>query len=57
MQQGSLSKDDPPQESSIQVSHAQTKTGFRRKKGENPIEIQADIKMKKNQKAIKLHKP
>ena len=47
MQQGSLNKDDPPQESSIQVSHAQTKKGFRRKKGENPIEIQADIKMKK----------
>ena len=47
MQQGSPGKDDPPQESSIQVSHAQTKKGFRRKKGENPIEIQVDIKMKK----------
>ena len=47
MQQGSPGKDDPPQESSIHVSHAQTKKGFRRKKGENPIEIQADIKMKK----------
>ena len=47
MKQGSLSKDDPPQESSIHVSHAQTKNDFRRKKGENPIEIQADIKMKK----------
>ena len=46
MQQGSLNKDDPPQESSIHVSQAQTKKGFRRKKGENPIEIQADIKMK-----------
>ena len=29
------------------MSHAQTKKGFRRKKGENPIEIQADIRMKK----------
>ena len=47
VQQGSLNKEDPPQESSIQVSHTQTKKGFRRKKGENPIEIQADIKMKK----------
>ena len=47
VQQGSPGKDDPPQESSIHVSHAQPKKGFRRKKGENPIEIQADIKMKK----------
>ena len=47
MQLGSLIKDDPPQESSIHVSHAQTKKGFSRKKGENPTEIQADIKMKK----------
>ena len=47
VQQGSPGKDDPPQEISIHVSHAQTKKGFRRQKGENPIEIQADIKMKK----------
>ena len=47
MQQASLNNDDPPQESSIHVSHVQTKKGFRRKKGENLIEIQADIKMKK----------
>ena len=47
MQQGSLNKDDPPQESSIQVSHVQSKKGFRRKKGHNPIDIQADIKVKK----------
>ena len=43
MQQDSLNKDDPPQESSIHVSHAQTKKGFKRKKGENPIEILTDI--------------
>ena len=47
MQQGSLNFDDPPQENSIHVSHAQKRKGFRRKKGENPIEIQADLKMKK----------
>ena len=46
MQQGSLNNNDPPQESSINVSHVQTKKGFRRKKDENPAEIQADIKKK-----------
>ena len=46
MQQGSLNFDDPPQENSICVSHAQKRKGFRRKKGENPMEIQTQIKMK-----------
>ena len=47
MQQGSLNFYDPPQENPIHVSHAQKRKGFRRRKGENPIEIQIDIKMKK----------
>ena len=50
MQQGSLNFDDPPQENSIHVSHAQKRKGFRRKKGENPIEIQTDIKILKKSK-------
>ena len=36
--------------SSIHVTHAKTKKGFRRKKGENSIEIQTDIKIKKEKK-------
>ena len=47
MQQGSLNIGDTPQENCIHVSHAQTKKGFRRKKGESPMEIQTDIKLKK----------
>ena len=50
MQQGSLSVDDTPQEKSIHVSHAQTKKGFRRKKGESPMELLTDIKLKKTKK-------
>ena len=46
MQKGSLNFEDPPQENSIHVSHALKRTGFRRKKGENPIEIQTEVKMK-----------
>ena len=49
VQKGSLNFDDPPQENSIHVSHAQKRKGFRSKKGENPIEIQTEIKMKKKQ--------
>ena len=45
MQIDSLMQDDPLQERSIHVCHTQKK-GYR-KKGESPIEIQADIKMKK----------
>ena len=47
MQHSSLNDDDPPQESSIHISHVQSKKGFRRRKGESSVEIQADIKMKK----------
>ena len=47
MQQDSPKFDDPPQENSIHVSHAQQRKCFRIKKSKNPIEIQIDIKMKK----------
>ena len=46
MQIYSLKQDDPPQERSIHVCHTQKK-GYRRKKCESLIEIQADIKIKK----------
>ena len=32
------------------MSHMQKQNGFRRKKGENPIEIETDIKIKKEKK-------
>ena len=51
MQEGSLDIDDPPQKSSIHATHAKNKKkGFRRKKGETPIEMQTDIKIKKEKK-------
>ena len=51
MQEGSLGIDDQPQKSSIHITQAKAKKkGFRRKKGESPIEIQTDIKIKKEKK-------
>ena len=50
VQEGSLGIDDPPQKSSIHITQAKTKKGFRRKTGESPIEIQTDIKIKKEKK-------
>ena len=57
MQEGSLDIDDPPQKSSIHITQAKTKKGFRRKKGESPIEIQMDIKIKKEKKQSNYTKP
>ena len=50
MQEGSLGIDDPPQKSSVHITQAKTKKGFRRKKGESPFEIQTDIKIKSEKK-------
>ena len=50
MQEGSLGVDDLPRKSSILITQAKTMKGFRRKKGESPIEIQTDIKIKKEKK-------
>ena len=50
MQEGSLGIDDPPQKSSIHITQAKTKIGFRRKKGKSPIGIQTDIKIEKEKK-------
>ena len=46
MQKGSLGIDDLPQKSSVDITQAKTKKGFRRKKGESPFKIQTDIKIK-----------
>ena len=50
VQEGSLGIDDPPQKSSVHITQAKTKKGFRRKKGESPFEIQTDIKIKSEKK-------
>ena len=57
MQQGSLDIDDPPQKNSIHITHVKTKKGFTRKKGESPLEIQTDLKIKKRKETIKLYHP
>ena len=44
VQQGSLNKDDSPQESSSHVSHAQTKKGFRRKKVKTLLKFRQTLK-------------
>ena len=57
MQEGSLGFDDPPQKSSVHVSQTKTKTGFRRKRGEGPFEIQTDIKIENEKKQASYTNP
>ena len=58
MQKGSLGFDDPPQKSSVHISHTKTKKkGFTGKRGESPFETQTDIKIESGKKQASYTNP